>query len=49
MSFVRQSILVSLIVIVFLVALVATSARLFLPDGLSAPAPVTESSIVQGE
>jgi hypothetical protein len=43
MAFFRQYIAPLLIVLVFLLALVATSARTFLPDGLSAPAPVSEA------
>jgi hypothetical protein len=42
MTFFRQAIAPLLIVLVFLIALAATSARIFLPDGLSAPAPVGE-------
>ncbi|MBE9039321.1 hypothetical protein IQ235_00740, partial [Oscillatoriales cyanobacterium LEGE 11467] len=42
MAFFRQFVAPALIVLVFLVALVATSARIFLPEGLSAPAPVEE-------
>ncbi|MDY6939798.1 MAG: hypothetical protein SWY16_19365 [Cyanobacteriota bacterium] len=42
MAFFRQFVAPALIVLVFLLALVATSARIFLPEGLSAPAPVEE-------
>jgi hypothetical protein len=39
MAFFRQYIAPFLIVLVFLVALAATSARIFLPSDLAAPAP----------
>lgn len=41
MNVFRQYIAPALIVIVFLLAFLATSARIFLPDGLSSPAPVS--------
>jgi hypothetical protein len=41
MTFLRQNIAPLLIVMVFLFALVATSARIFLPTDMSAPAPLT--------
>ncbi|NJL82720.1 MAG: hypothetical protein HC890_06750 [Chloroflexaceae bacterium] len=44
MSIFRQHIAPFLILLVFLVALAAVSARSFLPSGLSAPAPVEEIS-----
>jgi hypothetical protein len=40
MKFFRQNIAPFLIVLVFLVALVAVSARIFLPGDMVAPAPV---------
>ena len=44
MAFLRQFVAPALIFLVFLLALVATSARIFLPEGLSAPAPVEDSA-----
>jgi hypothetical protein len=41
MAFLRQNIAPLLIVLVFLFALVAVSARIFLPTDMSAPAPIT--------
>jgi hypothetical protein len=41
MTFLRQNIAPLLIVMVFLFALVATSARIFLPTDMSSPAPLT--------
>ena len=41
MTFLRQNIAPLLIVMVFLFALVATSARIFLPTDMLAPAPLT--------
>jgi hypothetical protein len=40
MSIFRQYIAPLLVVIVFLIALVAVSARIFLPSDMAAPAPV---------
>lgn len=40
MAFFRQYILPILTVIIFLVALVAVSARIFIPSDLAAPAPI---------
>ena len=40
MAFFRQYLLPILTIIVFLVALVAVSARIFLPSDLAAPAPL---------
>ncbi|MBO9997521.1 MAG: hypothetical protein J7641_00715 [Cyanobacteria bacterium SID2] len=40
MNVFRQIIAPILIVVVFLLALVATSARIFLPEGLSAPVSI---------
>lgn len=42
MAIFRQYILPFLIVLVFFVALVAVSARIFLPTDMAAPAPVEE-------
>ncbi|WP_443029249.1 hypothetical protein [Spirulina sp. CS-785/01] len=39
MSFFRQYIAPLLVVLIFLVALLAVSARIFLPDDMVAPAP----------
>lgn len=44
MSFLRQYIAPLLTVLIFLIALVAVSARSFLPSDLSAPAPITDQS-----
>jgi hypothetical protein len=41
MNFLRQNIAPLIIVMVFLFALVAVSARIFLPSDMSAPAPLT--------
>lgn len=41
MNVFRQYIAPALIVLVFLLAFLATSARIFLPDGLSGPAQTT--------
>lgn len=40
MAFIRQYVVPLLTVLVFLVALVVVSARIFLPSDLAAPAPV---------
>lgn len=42
MAFLRQIVAPALILLIFLVALAATSARIFLPNDLSSPAPVEE-------
>ncbi|NJM98334.1 MAG: hypothetical protein HC800_15295 [Phormidesmis sp. RL_2_1] len=42
MGFFRQYIAPLLIVLMFAVALVAVSARIFLPSDMMAPAPITE-------
>ncbi|HAG80143.1 MAG TPA: hypothetical protein DCL61_03005 [Cyanobacteria bacterium UBA12227] len=42
MTFFRQYITPLLILLVFLVALVAVSARIFLPSDMAAPAPIEE-------
>lgn len=44
MTFFRQTIAPFLIVLIFVVALVAVSARIFLPDDMAQPAPVEEIS-----
>jgi hypothetical protein len=41
MTFLRQNVGPFLIVLIFLVALVAVSARIFLPTDMSGPAPLT--------
>ena len=41
MTFIRQNIGPLLIVLIFLLALVAVSARIFLPTDMSGPAPLT--------
>ncbi len=47
MSFLRQILLPLLIVLVFAVALLAVSARIFLPNDLAAPAPIeTETALL---
>jgi hypothetical protein len=47
MNFWRQYISPLIILLIFLVALVAVSARIFLPSDLSLPAPVGEISVSQ--
>jgi hypothetical protein len=42
MTFFRQYIAPLLVVLVFVVALVAVSARIFLPSDMAAPAPIEE-------
>ena len=44
-SFVTQYVVPLLIVLVFAVALVAVSARAFLPNDMAAPAPIDELAI----
>ncbi|WP_299486030.1 hypothetical protein [Acaryochloris sp. IP29b_bin.137] len=44
MTFFRQTIAPFLIVLIFVVALVAVSARIFLPEDMAQPAPVEEIS-----
>lgn len=46
MTLFRQYIAPFLIVLVFLVALLAVSARIFLPNDLAAPAPIEELDAV---
>jgi hypothetical protein len=40
MQFLRQNVLPAIIVLIFLIALAATSARIFLPAEMSLPAPM---------
>jgi hypothetical protein len=47
MAIFRQYIAPLLIVLVFVVALVAVGARIFLPDDMAAPAPVEATESVQ--
>lgn len=42
MTFFRQYIAPLIVVLIFLVALVAVSARIFLPSDMAAPAPISE-------
>lgn len=42
MTFFRQYVTPFLILLVFLVALVAVSARIFLPQDMAAPAPIEQ-------
>ena len=44
MAFFRQTVAPFLILLVFLIALVAVSARIFLPSDMVAPAPIEEVS-----
>ena len=44
MAIFRQYIAPLIVVLVFLVALVAVSARIFLPTDMAAPAPIEEAS-----
>ncbi len=46
MAFLRQYVAPLLIVLVFLVALVATSSRIFLSEDMSAPAPIEGVSVL---
>jgi hypothetical protein len=48
MAFFRQFVAPMLIVLVFLVALAAVSARIFLPTDMVAPAPGSEVSLESG-
>lgn len=45
MNFFRQYIIPALVVFIFLIALVAVSARIFLPSDLAAPAPIIEENL----
>jgi hypothetical protein len=47
MNFLRQYISPIIILLIFLVALVAVSARIFLPSDLAVPAPMGEISVIQ--
>lgn len=49
MAFFRQYVAPFLIVLVFLVALAATSARIFLPSDMMAPAPLEEQVLPESE
>ncbi|MBD2300122.1 hypothetical protein H6G80_16095 [Nostoc sp. FACHB-87] len=46
MSIIRQYIAPLLVLLVFLVALVAVSARIFLPADMAAPAPIEETGVI---
>lgn len=46
MAIFRQYIAPLLVVIVFLIALVAVSARIFLPADMAAPAPIEEVGVI---
>ena len=46
MNFFRQYISPLIVVFVFLLALVAVSARIFLPSDMAAPAPVENVSLI---
>ncbi len=48
MSILRQFVAPLLIVLVFLVAMVAVSARIFLPSDMAAPAPMEEPVLSTG-
>jgi hypothetical protein len=45
MAIFRQYIIPFLVVVIFLVALVAVSARIFLPSDMAAPAPITSEQL----
>jgi hypothetical protein len=47
MTFFRQNVAPFLILLVFLFALVAVSARIFLPSDMSGPAPLAGVSLIQ--
>jgi len=46
MAIFRQYIAPLLVVLVFIVALVAVSARIFLPSDMAAPAPIEETGVI---
>ncbi|MEC4802849.1 MAG: hypothetical protein SAJ12_11360 [Jaaginema sp. PMC 1079.18] len=46
MSFLRQYVAPLFVVLLFLIALVAVGARIFLPSDLAAPAPVEEMGTI---
>ncbi|AUT01182.1 hypothetical protein CLI64_12645 [Nostoc sp. CENA543] len=48
MAIFRQYIAPLLVVLVFILALVAVSARIFLPSDMAAPAPIEEVGMVTG-
>lgn len=45
MNFFRQYLTPLLTILIFLIALVAVSARIFLPSDLAAPAPITPEGL----
>lgn len=47
MSFFRQYIAPLFVVLIFVLALVAVSARIFLPSDLAAPAPLDDMGMVR--
>jgi hypothetical protein len=47
MTFIRQNVGPFIILLIFLFALVAVSARIFLPTDMSGPAPVTGAVLIQ--
>lgn len=49
MAFFRQYIAPFFIVLVFLVALAAVSARIFLPSDMAAPAPIEDVESARGQ
>lgn len=49
MSFFRQYIAPLFVVLIFVLALVAVSARIFLPSDLAAPAPVDDLGIIPAQ
>ena len=49
MLFFRQNIAPLLVVLVFVVALIAVSARIFLPGDMAAPAPIEEVTPTRGK
>jgi hypothetical protein len=46
MNFFRQYISPLIVVLVFLLALIAVSARIFLPSDMAAPAPIENVSLI---
>lgn len=48
MAFFRQYVAPLMVVVVFLLALVAVSARIFLPSDMAAPAPMEQVDKVRG-
>ncbi len=46
MAIFRQYIAPLLVVLVFIFALVAVSARIFLPSDMAAPAPIEETGVI---